>query len=130
MSIIWRLTLTLYLRHVPFLGKSLEWGRCTAQKQNRRPGDQDGGAIPARGGRAAGLLVGSDDDDAEARRGHRAGLAGHGSAEALTLQHGGQSSRTGLGVAGLDMFSGTNSIAASRVVVAEHDRHILDVAAA
>ena len=47
-----------------------------------------------------------------------------------TLQHGGQSSRTGLGVAGLDMFSGTNSIAASRVVVAEHDRHILDVAAA
>ena len=27
MSIIWRLTLTLYLRHVPFLGKSLEWRR-------------------------------------------------------------------------------------------------------
>jgi hypothetical protein len=46
-----------------------------------------------------------------------------------TLQHGGQSSRTGLGVAGLGMFSGTNSIAAG-YVVAEHDRHILDVAAA
>jgi hypothetical protein len=40
-----------------------------------------------------------------------------------------KSSRTALGVAGLDMFSGTNSIAAG-YVVAEHDRHILDVAAA
>ena len=42
-----------------------------------------------------------------------------------TLQHGGQSSRTSLGVARLDMFSGTNSIAVG-YVVAEHDRHILD----
>ena len=42
-----------------------------------------------------------------------------------TLQHGGQSSRTGLGVAGRDMFGGTNSIAVG-YVVAEHDRHILD----
>ena len=40
-----------------------------------------------------------------------------------TLQHGGQSSRTALGVAGLDMFSGTNSIAAGYVVCRARSPH-------
>ena len=39
------------------------------------------------------------------------------------LQHGGQSSRTGLGVAGLDMFSGTNSIAVGYVVCRARSPH-------
>ena len=66
------------------------WANCAKAKQKRRLGWSQAALQSWKQRQGSAALEKSSGDEAEARRSHRAGLAGHGVGEALTLESGGQ----------------------------------------